>query len=341
MNWAEGFTAAYYITIVDQKSWRDTTRMEITGGTIERSADELMESADLDMTELPEGGEAWIRIWLDADQGGITHEPLFTGLTSAPSREINGRREKYKVECFSVLKPVDDIILERGFYVPTEVTAPQVVERLLKRGPAPVKVSPVSSPPKLEEAIIAEDGETNLTMVQRILDVINWRMRIDGRGVIHVEPAAKSVVSMFDANRNDTIQLSVTDEYDWYSCPNILRVISGDLTAVARDDDPESPLSTVRRGREIWQEESSVSLGTNESISAYTLRKLKELQGPARTISYSRRFDPNVSVGDIIAINHPEIGIDGIFRVKSQSLSLSFGCRTSETAVFERDGRYI
>ena len=335
MIWSEGFTGTYYLTIVDPKSWRDIGRMEITGGSIERNDSDLLESADIDATELPPGGESWVRIWLDADQEGVTHVPLFTGLTSAPSRDIDGIRNSYKIECYSVLKPIDDILTEKGFYVPSEVTAPLAAGRLLRTGIAPVEVAEAAEMPRLTDAIIAEDNETNLTLAQKVLDAINWKIRIDGTGVIHVEPNTSATVSMFDVNDNDVMELAVTDEYDWYSCPNVLRVISDDMTSIARDDDPASPLSTVSRGREIWEEESSVTLGTNESLGSYAIRRLKELQSPARTVTYARRFDPNVTVGDVVRINHPEIGIDGAFRIKSQTLELSYGCRTSEEAVLE------
>ena len=333
MIWSEGFTGSYYMTIVDPLSWRDLKRFEITGGSIERSEADLLESADIDATELPEGGEAWVRVWLDAEQNGVTHVPLFTGLTSAPSRDIDGRRNTYKIECYSVLKPIDDILTERGFYVPSEVTAPAAAARLLRTGVAPVEVAEDTTLPTLQNAIVAEDGETNLTMAEKVLEAIDWRIRIDGSGVIYIEPNTTSEVALFDVNDNDVIEMAVTDEYDWYSCPNVLRVISNDLTTIARDDDPDSPLSTVTRGREIWNEESSVTLGTNESIGAYAIRRLKELQSPARTISYSRRFHPDVTVGDIVRVNHPEIGIDGAFRITSQSLELAYGCRTTEEAV--------
>lgn len=335
MIWSEGFTATYYLTIVDPKSWRDISRMEITDGSIERSASDLLESADIDTTELPEGGEAWVRIWLDAEQGGITHVPLFTGLTSAPSRNIDGQRNTYKIECYSVLKPINDILTDRGYYIPADVVAPDAAARLLRKGIAPVEVQQVGDPPRLTESIVAEEGESNLTLAEKILEAINWRIRIDGRGVITLEPNTKSTAATFDAIDNDVIELSMTDEYDWYSAPNVLRVISGDLTSVVRDDDPDSKLSTVSRGREIWAEESSVTLGNNESLGSYAMRRLKELQGPSRTISYSRRFDPNVTVGDIVKINHPEIGINGVFKVTSQKLELSYGCRTEEQAVLE------
>ena len=335
MIWSEGFTASYYLTIVDPTSWRDISRMEITGGSIERSASDLLESADLDATELPEGGEAWVRVWLDAEQNGIIHVPLFTGLTSSPSRSIDGRRNTYKIECYSVLKPINDILTDRGYYVPADVTAPEAAARLLRKGIAPVNVQQVIETPRLTESIVAEDGESNLTLAQKVLAAINWRIRIDGRGVINLEPATSEAVATFDTQNNDVIEMSVTDEYDWYSAPNVLRAISGDLTSIARDDDPESKLSTVSRGREIWAEEASVTLGDNESLGSYAIRRLKELQSPSRTVSYARRFDPDVTVGDVIRLNHPEIGINGTFKVTSQKLELSYGCRTEEEAVIE------
>lgn len=337
MIWSEGYTAKYYVTLVDPLSWRDTERMEITGGSIDRSDAELMESVDLDMTELPTVNEPWIRIWLDADQNGIEHVPLFTGLASCPKRDITGKRERYRLQCYSVLKPIDDILVDRGFYIPAEVTAPQAVARLLRKGPAPVEVADVDNPPRLDEAIIAEDGETYLTMAKKILKAVNWQIRINGKGEITIRPTSKDEVALFDVNANDVIELSVFDEYDWYSCPNVFRAISGDLTAIARDDDPSSQLSTVSRGREIWAEESSVNLGTNESLSSYAMRKLRELQSPARTVSYSRRFNPEVSVGDIVMINHPEIGINGLFKVKTQNIELTYSGKTSETAVMEQN----
>lgn len=330
MIWSKGYTSAYYATIVDAKTWRDTKRLELTAGKISRSTDELMESADIDITE--NIGEQWIRIWLEAEQGGIETVPLFTGLISTPKRNIDGFRESYNADCYSVLKPIDDILTERGFYIPAEVPAPSAAARLLRKGIAPVEVAG-GTLPTLTEAIIAEDGETCLTMARRVLDAINWRIRIDGRGVIRIEPDADNVALMIGSNNDDIMELSITDEQDWFSCPNVLRAISGDLTATARDDDPKSKLSTVSRGREIWAEEGSVTLSDTESLADYANRRLRELQSPARKVAYKRRYHPNVAVGSKLHINYPEINIDGDFCVTSQSIELTYGCTTNEEAV--------
>lgn len=330
MIWSEGYTSAYYATIVDAKTWRDTKRLELTAGKISRSTDELMESADIDITE--NIGEQWIRIWLEAEQGGIETVPLFTGLISSPKRNIDGFRESYNADCYSVLKPIDDILTERGFYIPAEVPAPNAAARLLRKGIAPVEVAG-GTLPTLTEAIIAEDGETCLTMARRVLDAINWRIRIDGRGVIRIEPDTDNVALMIGSNNDDIMELSITDEQDWFSCPNVLRAISGDLTATARDDDPKSKLSTVSRGREIWAEEGSVTLSDTESLADYANRRLRELQSPARKVTYKRRYHPDVAVGSKLHINYPEINIDGDFCVTSQSIELTYGCTTNEEVV--------
>ena len=140
---------------------------------------------------------------------------------------------------------------------------------------------------------------------------------------------------------HDSVELRITDSQDWYSVPNCYRVSSGDLCAVARDDDPESELSTVARKRtrggsgEIWSGESGVALTDGESLAEYAIRKLKEAQSPARKISYTRRFQPDVTVSDLVQLHLPGHGIDGVFRISRQTIELGHGARTQEEVIAE------
>lgn len=111
----------------------------------------------------------------------------------------------------------------------------------------------------LAESIVAEDGESNLSMADRILDAIGWRLRIDGDGTIRIMPAAADPVARLDPISNDLLEPKIKITADWYNCPNVLIVVAGDVTAVARDDDPDSPLSTVSRGREVWKKKAAHS----------------------------------------------------------------------------------
>ena len=332
MNLNKGFTSRYYMKQIDPGTWRDVLTFEITGGTISRSDGDLMEAADIDATDTP-GNDAWVRIYLDARQedGGM-HEALFTGLMSAPEDKWDGRRNSHHAECYSVLKPAADILMPLGWYAPAGTDGARLAAKLIAVGPAPVMYEDGS--PALASHIVAEGGESNLTMAKKILQAIGWRIRITGMGEIHICPEATEPSQSFDSLDNDCVEMTVTDSRDWFNCPNVFRAVSGDLVAIAKDEDPESPLSTVSRGREIWMEESSCSLNANETIAAYAKRRLKEEQMPARHLSYSRRYKRDFYIGDLARIHYPAQGIDGVFKITSQNIRLGHGASTSEEAEY-------
>lgn len=329
MDWSKGFSATYYATKIDSTTWRDIERFEIIDGSINKNESGLQISADLTCRRYDYDIEQWVRVYLDAKQNGTTtHVPLFTGLATSPRKDLEGRLVTTPLECYSVLKPCEDVLLQRGWYAPAEISCDSILRNLLKPTPAPVEIS--DNIPSLSNAIIAGDGESNLSMAESILNSINWRMRISGDGTIYIEPKPLSPEVMFDALNNDSIEPNVEMEKDMFDCPNVFRAISDDLSAVARDDNPSSILSTVSRGREVWMEETNCDLSDNESIADYALRRLKEEQQIATTVSYDRRFNPNIEVSDIIRLHYPEQGIDGVFQITSQSISLGYGCKTSE-----------
>lgn len=327
MDWSKGFSARYRIATVDPVTWADIGFLDFTEGTVTRSLDGLMQSADLTMTEDP--GEKWIRIYLDArsDSGGV-HTAVFTGLTSAPGEDKHGRRSTFKAECYSVLQPCKDMLMPKGWSAGAEVPVDGIIAGLLRVSPAPFKSE--MNAPMLTEPIIAEENETNLTMIHKILDAVGWHLRIAGDGAVmltagHDEPAAS-----YSALDVDVVEKDVTRTYDWYSCPNCIRVTQNDSVSEARDDDPNSPLSTRSRGREIWAAESASGIGDAETLDEYAQRRLRELQSPGRAISYTRRYDPEVMPGDAVLLHYPAEHIQGLVRVSKQTITLGKGCRTQE-----------
>lgn len=331
MDWSKGYSSRFYMSIVDPSSWRDTETIKITGGKVSRSSDGLMQSADVECNRYDQTRERYVRIYMDIDQGGAhAHVPIFTGLATSPDRDIDGRAVSHSVACYSVLKPCDDIALPRGWYAPQGGSGAQIVGRLLSVSPAPVSVEGES--PTLVAPLIAEDGETNLSMVWKILEAINWRLRINGNGEITVEPKPTESAVTFDPLEFDVLETKLSVTKDWYSCPNVLMCICDDFSAVVRDDDIESPLSIETRGREVWNVETDCDISSGESIGAYAKRRLKELQTVQKEISYDRRYVPEVYPGDVVTLHYPEQELVGDFRIESQSITLGYSARTSERA---------
>lgn len=334
LDWSKGFSSRYYISVVDKRSWRDISRIEITGGSIKRTIDSLRESADISCVDYSSNEEQLIRVWLDAKQDGVTsHTPLFTGLATSPDRNINGRLATNTLQCYSVFKIAQDVLLPRGWYAPSDMVGTTLINNLLSVTGAPINIATDAEPPTLKYAIIAEQGENNLSMADKILSAIDWRMKINGFGEISIEPNNMEPVNVFSSLNNDVLETSLTITYDWYSCPNVYRATVDDSSAIARDDNPNSPLSTINRGREVWVEEDSCYLNENETLADYARRRLKEAQQVNTGISYTRRFDPSVTVEDVITLNYPEQGLTGNFLVIDQSIELGYGGRTSEEVI--------
>lgn len=317
------------MAIVDSRTWNDTESLGITGGSISRTGSGLRQSADIDCPKYETGAERWIRIWMDTRQNGnAEHTAMFTGLACSPSIHLDGNMKETPLECYSVLKPADDIMLQRGWYAPAEMNGALMVKNMLKEAiPAPVTIEGES--PSLQQAIIAEDGETVLTMTDKILAAIGWRMIINGLGIVTLCEQAKTAYVEF-GREFDVIETEVEIEQDWFGCPNVFRAVSDGMTAIARDDSENSDLSTVVRGREVWMEETNCDMNDSESIEEYAMRRLAEEQKKSTKISYSRRFHPDVNIGDLVRLDYPAQGLQGIYRVNEQTIEIEYGARTSE-----------
>lgn len=332
IDWSKGISAETYITEVDPITWKDVDRIEITSGTISRTNEGLRNAADIECLDYDQTKERWVRIYLDARQGDSSeHTPLFTGIASSPNRDIYGSVNTNKIQCDSVLKPCQDVLLPRGWYAPANTNAVSIIKELLKATPAPVEEDEDS--PNLYDHIVAEDGETRLTMIDKILLAIGWRMQITGNGTIQLRNVAKKSLVTFDPISNDVIENDLSVEYDWYSAPNVFRAISDSKTYTAVDDSEDSPLSTVNRGREIWVEETDCHLNDGESLESYAKRRLKEEQRVNYAVSYKRRYRPDIYASDIVSLHYPAQRIQGDFFITSQKIELGYCATTSEEVV--------
>lgn len=328
MDWSKGYSARYKVEAVKvtDRFAEDIEVYEFIAGSITKDADsELKESASLTLGEPI--GERWVRVYLEADQQGSSAlEAIFTGLTSSPKRVLNGSHSEYTVDCYSVLKPAKDILVDRGYYVAAGSSAEKVKDLL---SVTPFEVEVVGESPLTKNIIIAESGESRLSMAYRILDALGWDLTIDGNGNITIHAPHTDPTETYDVTY-DVVENEITDTSDFFEIPNIFRAVDDELVAVARDDDPDSELSTINRGREIWMEETDVSLNDGENLAEYAIRRLKEEQNPVRTLDYYKRFLPDIYPGDIVSMHYPGISLYGNFKIVSQNITLGYSPRVKE-----------
>lgn len=331
MDFSKGYTASFYGVYIDPITRSERDRFEIISGSINRQEYDLRHSASLVLKDYAGLNDQWIRIYMVARQGSDSERvALFTGLASTPSISYQNGLVTTTVQCYSVLKSVADIILPIGWYAAAGANSGERLQYLLQNVPFPVYID--EDPPNLEYPLIAEYEETNLSMIDAIVDAMvtdntAWRLQIEGDGSIYISKYTSNPVSVFSSN-NPVIETNFTIDRDWFDCPNVFRAGYDTYTAIARDDDPESELSTVSRGREIWMAEESANVMDGESIGAYAERRLREEQSRSEKISYNRRFLPEVNQGDFVRLAYPEI--NGDYYVESQSINLGVNATVSE-----------
>ena len=128
---------------------------------------------------------------------------------------------------------------------------------------------------------------------------------------------------------------------DLYGIPNVVEVIysggSDCYYAKAINDEDNSPISTVNRGREIVYRVTNpdaIGTPTEKRVKQYAEQLLKELSTLEYTITYSHGYN-GVRVGDCVRINYSRAGITNIkAKVINQSIDCTAGCKVSETATF-------
>ena len=333
MDYSSGYTASYYASFVDPITFDDyefdSGRIELVNGSINRDNSILRQSASVSLrNNYNEVNDQWIRIYMVLRQGNdMERIPLFTGLASSPNINYNLGVQERSLECYSVLKVAEDVILPRGWYAAKGENVATIMYNLLSVIPAPLTVA--ENAPNLETTVVAENNENNLSMIDYIVTLIDWQIQIDGNGSIYIGPRDETPVDMFSSEGNDIIEASsFTIGRDWFSCPNVMSVTSGQNTAIYRDDDPDSDLSTVSRGREIWASEDGVALEDGQTLASYARDKLAELQTRTETVQYTRRFLPYVMQGDTVRINYADI--QGDYYIESQSINLTASGQTSE-----------
>lgn len=331
MDYTKGYKATYYAMLLDPTTWMETERVELISGSVSQFATDLRQSAKLTVRDFDQTQEHWIRVYMDARQeADVDHVAIFTGLVSAPKEKVDGVVATHDLECYSVLEPLDEPMM-LGDYIPYGMNAGTAIKKLLRTTPAPVEID--SRAPDLVDYIVAEENETYITMIDKILkavstDEVGWQLVIDGDGTIRVRPRPEKPAGAFSAIGCDVIEKSLEKGRDWFRCPNVYRASSGDAVAVARDDDPASPLSTVARGRERTIIETDVALAADEGIAEYAKRRLLEEQQVVESADYTRRFIPGVRVGDTVRINYEHL--QGDYEIISQEMSLTYNGQTQE-----------
>lgn len=345
IDWLSSMKETYEYYVVDPNTWKDTKRIDnVVACTINRDSNaETLGSATIDIKESV--GESYIRAYLIATQNRYREKiPLGTFLVQTPSSGFNGKVRNVTMDAYTPLIELKDNPPPIGYYIPKGDNVMDSAYRSIRENARAPVVKPSSSK-TMETDFVADTSDTWLSYHTDLIASADYVFDLDGHGRIMFAPKQdlKSMQPVWTYNDDNSSILypELSMDHDLYGIPNIVEVVysNGRYYEYARavNDDPNSPTSTVSRGREIKKVITDPDLPgvpTEKQIKDYAERTLSELSSIEYTVTYTHGYCP-VRLGDCIQLNYTRAGLKNIKgKVISQSIQCVPGCPVTETAVF-------
>lgn len=354
IDWTQSMKQSFEYYVVDPGTWRDISRLRfITSCTIDRDDEsDTLGSASIDTTEYI--GECYIRAYLVATQfnnkfGREESEkvPLGTFLVQTPSLSFDGKVSTSSLDAYTPLIELKENQPPLGYNIPKDSNIMDIAYKLCRENMrAPVVQTTASD--KLYSDFVSDVNDTWIAFIKDLVYNAKKRLTLDEMGRVLFSPiqdlASMQPVWTFNDDNSSILMPDISMDQDLYNMPNVVEVIysNGNETRYARvvNDDPNSPLSTIRRGREITHRITDTGLAgvpTNAQLEEYAVQQLKALSSVEYTISYTHGFVPIVRVGDCVRLNYKRAGIEDIkAKVISQSIKCESGISVTEKAIFSK-----
>ena len=348
IDWTKSMQQLFEYYTVDPYTWRDRDLLKtITACTIDRDENSsTLGSASIDMTESL--NECYVRVYLVVNQNGETDkEPLGTFLVQTPSVSFNGRVQSITADAYTPLIELKEKKHQIGYTVRKKTNIINLVTSLCKENMRTPVIATKSSSTASRDFVAGVD-DTWLEFLTDLLGSADYSFGLDDRGNVIFSPQ-QDVVSLqpiwtYNDGNSSILYPDISINRDLYSIPNVVEVLySGDSTTLfarAVNDDPNSLISTVGRGREIIHRASNLSLlgtPTQEFLNSYAKQLLRNMSAVEYSLTYSHGYCP-VRIGDCVRLNYPAAGLQNVkAKVVSQSITCRPGTPVSETAIFTRN----
>jgi hypothetical protein len=345
IDWTDSMEQTFEYYIVDPATWKDTKQITtVKSSSISRDSDaETLGSATIDTTESL--GECYVRIYLVALQNGQRYRfPLGTFLVQTPTMSFDGKIQSNSVDAYTPLLELKENPPPLGYSL---LSGESIMETayMLVREHARAPVVKANSDKTLHDDFVANVSDTWLTFLIDLIANAKYEFDLDELGRILFSPrqdtASLQPVWTYTDDNSSILYPDIDMEHDMYGIPNVVEVIysrgAGHYYARVENDDPNSPISTVNRGRKITHRVNDPDLigdPTEKQIQEYAEQLLRELSTLEYTITYAHGYCP-VRLGDCVRLNYAKSGINDVkAKVISQSIDCDAGCKVTEKAVF-------
>ena len=344
-NWAESMQQTFEYYVVDPRTWKETKMLDnVKSCKISRDSNaDTLGSATIDVTNSV--GECYIRVYLITIQNGIRERyPLGTFLVQTPSSTFDGKVRSVTMDAYTPLLELKEKMPPFGYSILKGQNIMVEAYKIVREN-ARAPVVPPTCSDTLSGDFVANTDDTWFSFVTDLISNAKYSFDLDELGRILFSPnqdiASLQPVWTYDDGNSSILYPDISMSHDLYGIPNVVEVVysknSDHYYAKVVNDDPNSPTSTINRGREIVYRDTNPSMSgepNNIIIQERAKQLLRNLSTIDYTVSYTHGYCP-VRVGDCVRLNYSRAGITNVkAKVISQSIKCEPGTPVTEKAVF-------
>lgn len=344
-DWTRSMQQTFEYYTVDPGTWRDVKLLDtVKSCTINwDSTAETLGSATIDTTESI--GECYIRIYLITIQNGVREKrPLGTFLVQSSPSDFDGKVQNVTLDAYTPLIELKENQPPLGYSLfKGDNIMNKVYDIVRDNVRAPVVKSESSD--TLYNDFVSDTEEYWLSFTQDLISNAKKYFDLDEMGRIlfgtKQDTASLQPVWTYTDNNSSILYPSISVDRDLYGIPNVVEVIYSSsgvyFHTIVKNEDPNSPTSTVNRGREIRHRvlnPDSLGYPSKLQIEEYAKQLLRELSSVECTLTYNHGYCP-VRINDCVRLNYSRAGLTNIkAKVISQSIKCEPGVPVTEQAVF-------
>ena len=334
INWCDSMQQSFEFYTVDPNTWKDDKQLEnVESCSINRDeSNETLGSATIDFGNSI--NECYIRVYLHVIQNQINHkEPLGTFMIQSPHERFDGKKKSISTDAYTPLIELKEKSPPVGYsLLKNQVIMPVAYALCRENMRAPVIEA--NSKKTLYSDFVSDLSDTWLSFIRAL--VSNAKFELSIKDVGSLQP-----VWTYSDDNSSILFPDISNDRDLYAIPNVVEVIystdSECLISRVVNNDPNSPISTVNRGREILLRDTNPTISgkpTQEYLDEYATQLLRNASCLEHTITYTHGYCP-VRVGDCVLLNYERAGLKNVrAKVIYQSIRCIVGCPVQEKAVY-------
>lgn len=346
-DWTKPMQQTFEYYTVDPITWKDVKKLtKVKSCTINYDAEvDTLGSASIDFDESI--GECYVRAYLITIQNGIKEKhPLGTVLVQTPRTSFDGKVSTTSVDAYTPLLELKDDKPMLGYYIPKGTNIMDIAYELMSEHMrAPVVRTSCSE--KLQNDFVANTDDNWLTYIRDLIAMANYILGLDEMGRILFLPkqdaASLRPVHTYDDGNSSILYPEATLYHDIYGIPNIVQVTyadsSSNFNVEVVNDDVNSPISTVNRGRRIVHRVTNPSFSgapSTAQLKLYAEQLLRELSTVEYKVSYTHGYRPS-HLHDCVQLDYTRANlVDVKAKILTQAIKCQPGCPVSESSIFTK-----